>query len=71
MNEDKKRRESAASSHSDELSRRIKRARQRAKRYLDPGTSLVDELLVERRLEARLDDTLPPKQSRLGWGPAR
>ena len=29
--------------------RRIQRAQQRARRYLKPGTSLVDELLAERR----------------------
>jgi AbrB family looped-hinge helix DNA binding protein len=33
--------------------RRIQRARQRAKKYLKPGTSLVDELLAERRESAR------------------
>jgi len=29
--------------------RRIQRAQRRARRYLKPGTSLVDELLTERR----------------------
>jgi AbrB family looped-hinge helix DNA binding protein len=33
--------------------RRIQRAQQRARKYLKPGTSLVDELLAERRKAAR------------------
>jgi AbrB family looped-hinge helix DNA binding protein len=33
--------------------RRIKRAQRRARRYLKPGTSLVDELLAERREAAK------------------
>jgi AbrB family looped-hinge helix DNA binding protein len=33
--------------------RRIQKARQRARRYLKPGTSLVDELLAERREAAK------------------
>lgn len=33
--------------------RRIERAQQRARRYLKPGTSLVDELLAERREAAK------------------
>jgi AbrB family looped-hinge helix DNA binding protein len=33
--------------------RRIHHAQQRAKKYLKPGTSLVDELLAERREAAR------------------
>lgn len=33
--------------------RRIQRAQRRARRYLKPGTSLVDELLAERREAAR------------------
>jgi AbrB family looped-hinge helix DNA binding protein len=33
--------------------RRIERAQRRARRYLKPGTSLVDELLAERREAAR------------------
>jgi len=42
----------------DELSittqqRRIRRAQQRARKYLKPGTSLVDELRAERREAAR------------------
>ena len=32
---------------------RIRRAQERARRYLKPGTSLVDELLAERRAEAK------------------
>ncbi len=32
---------------------RIQRAQQRARKYLKPGTSLVDELLVERREAAK------------------
>ncbi len=32
---------------------RIQRAQQRARKYLKPGTSLVDELLAERREAAR------------------
>ena len=31
--------------------RRIERAQRRAKRYIKPGTSLVDELISERALE--------------------
>jgi len=33
--------------------RRIQRAQRRARQYLKPGTSLVDELLAERRKAAR------------------
>jgi AbrB family looped-hinge helix DNA binding protein len=33
--------------------RRIRRAQQRARQYVKPGTSLVDELLAERRKAAR------------------
>lgn len=33
--------------------RRIQRAPRRARRYLRPGTSLVDELLAERREAAK------------------
>jgi AbrB family looped-hinge helix DNA binding protein len=33
--------------------RRIQKARQRARRYLKPGTSLVRELLAERREAAK------------------
>ena len=33
--------------------RRIQRAQQRARQYVKPGTSLVDELLAERRKTAR------------------
>jgi len=33
--------------------RRIQRAQRRARRYLKPGTSLVDELLTERREAAK------------------
>ena len=33
--------------------RRIQRARRRARQYVKPGTSLVDELLAERREAAR------------------
>ena len=33
--------------------RRIQRAQQRARKYLKPGTSLVDELHAERREAAR------------------
>jgi AbrB family looped-hinge helix DNA binding protein len=33
--------------------RRIRRAQQRARTYLKPGTSLVDELLAERREAAK------------------
>jgi AbrB family looped-hinge helix DNA binding protein len=33
--------------------RRIQRARERAKRYLKPGTSLANELIAERRQAAR------------------
>jgi hypothetical protein len=32
-----------------EQQHRIQRAQQRARQYLKPGTSLVDELLAERR----------------------
>lgn len=32
---------------------RIRRAQERARRYLKPGTSLADELIAERRAEAR------------------
>jgi AbrB family looped-hinge helix DNA binding protein len=44
--------------HKDELSittqqRRIRQAQERARKYLKPGTSLVDELLAERREAAR------------------
>ena len=44
--------------HDDELrittqQRRIQRAQQRARRYLKPGESLVDQLLAERREEAK------------------
>ena len=44
--------------HNNELSittqqRRIRQAQQRARKYLKPGTSLVDELLTERREAAR------------------
>ena len=44
--------------HDDELNittqqRRIQRAQHRARKYLKPGTSLVDELLAERREAAR------------------
>lgn len=44
--------------HPDELSvttqqHRIRQAQQRARKYLKPGTSLVDELLAERREAAR------------------
>jgi len=35
-----------------EQQRRIERAQQRARQYLKPGTSLVDELLAERRRAA-------------------
>ena len=33
--------------------RRIQKAQRRARRYLKPGTSLVDELLAERREAAK------------------
>ena len=33
--------------------RRIQRARRRARQYVKPGTSLVDELLAERREAAK------------------
>ena len=33
--------------------RRIQRAQRRARRYVKPGTSLVDELLAERRAAAK------------------
>jgi AbrB family looped-hinge helix DNA binding protein len=33
--------------------RRIQRAQERARRYLKPGTSLVDELVAERREAAK------------------
>ena len=33
--------------------RRIQRAQERAQRYLKPGTSLVDELIAERREAAK------------------
>jgi len=33
--------------------RRIQRAQRRARKYLKPGTSLVDELIAERREAAR------------------
>jgi AbrB family looped-hinge helix DNA binding protein len=33
--------------------RRIQRAQRRAQKYLKPGTSLVDELLAERRRAAK------------------
>ena len=33
--------------------RRVQRAQQRARKYVKPGTSLVDELLAERRRAAR------------------
>jgi len=33
--------------------RRIQHAQRRARRYVKPGTSLVDELLAERREAAR------------------
>jgi len=33
--------------------RRIQRAQQRARQYVKPGTSLVDELLAERRKAGR------------------
>ena len=44
--------------HDDELrittqQRRIQRARRRARQYIKPGTSLVNELLAERREAAR------------------
>jgi len=44
--------------HNDELSittqqRRIRQAQERARKYLKPGTSLVEELLAERREAAR------------------
>ncbi|MGO9520088.1 MAG: AbrB/MazE/SpoVT family DNA-binding domain-containing protein [Candidatus Korobacteraceae bacterium] len=44
--------------HGDELrittqQRCIQRAQRRARRYLKPGTSLVDELLAERRQAAQ------------------
>jgi AbrB family looped-hinge helix DNA binding protein len=44
--------------HDDELrittqQQRIAKAQQRARKYLKPGTSLVDELLAERREAAR------------------
>jgi AbrB family looped-hinge helix DNA binding protein len=44
--------------HQDELSittqqRRVRQAQERARKYLKPGTSLVDELLAERREAAR------------------
>jgi AbrB family looped-hinge helix DNA binding protein len=35
------------------MKRRIERAQRRARRYLKPGVSLVDELLAERREEAK------------------
>jgi AbrB family looped-hinge helix DNA binding protein len=35
------------------LQRRIQRARERARRYVKPGTSPVDELLKERREAAK------------------
>ena len=35
------------------LQRRIQKAQRRARRYLKPGTSLVDELLAERREAAK------------------
>jgi len=43
--------------HNDELrittqQRRIQRAQRRARHYVKPGTSLVDELLAERRQAA-------------------
>ena len=44
--------------HDDELrittqQHRIQRAQRRARRYVKPGTSLVDELLAERRQAAQ------------------
>jgi AbrB family looped-hinge helix DNA binding protein len=36
--------------------RRIERARCRARRYVEPGTSLVEELLAERRQAAKDED---------------
>lgn len=35
------------------MKRRIERAQRRARRYLKPGVSLVDELLAERREETK------------------
>lgn len=35
------------------LKRRIERAQRRARQYVKPGVSLVDELIAERRAEAK------------------
>ena len=35
------------------MKQRIERARRRARQYVKPGVSLVDELIAERREEAR------------------
>jgi len=55
MDGNKKRQKRVVSSHYGEQSRRIQRARERAKKYVRAGESLVDELLAERRLEAKLE----------------
>jgi len=39
---------------------RIKRAQERARRYLKPGESLVDELLAERRAEENSNEQATP-----------
>jgi|tagenome__1003787_1003787.scaffolds.fasta_scaffold20539914_2 AbrB family looped-hinge helix DNA binding protein len=38
---------------------RIEEAQRRARKYLKPGTSLVDELIAERREEARREEMRP------------
>ncbi len=34
---------------------RVRRAQERVKKYIRPGESIVDELIAERRLEAKLE----------------
>jgi AbrB family looped-hinge helix DNA binding protein len=38
------------------FSSRLKRAQERVKKYTTPGTSMVDELIAERREEARREE---------------
>jgi hypothetical protein len=40
----------------DKLKQRLKRAQESVRRYVKPGQSLADELIAERRAEARAEE---------------
>jgi hypothetical protein len=41
------------------IQQRIDRAQQRARQYVKPGVSLVDELIAERSTEAEREEEIP------------